>query len=154
MTFKSLTIAIAFSLFILVTFVAAREIQQPGRCLEIARSIYAQVNDTIHYDGINALAYFSQAGDIAVHTGNSHTAIVVYSCALDIESNYYPAYHGRGLAYIDQGNYELALQDFLMALDFMGHLDNPELYQVIATTYLMLDDDKNSAYYYSLYLDT
>ena len=135
--FKQLIAITLFFCVGLVTMALARDIQSTEVCLTGQQE---------------ALMTFTEAGDIALHTGQYSEAIEAYTCALTIEPGYYPAYYGRGIAYQDTGNHELAIQDFLMTLDYSGHSDNPELYQHLAHNYTAINSTADAAFYYGIFL--
>lgn len=68
------------------------------------------------------LAYYVGLGNGYYAQGNFNTAIIVYSCALEVDPGYAAAYVSRGFAYAALGNQASALADYNQALEL-----NPDL---------------------------
>lgn len=79
----------------------------------ICEDIQPPTDDLAYYVGLGN-GYFTQ--------GNFNTAIIVYSCALEVNPNYAPAFVSRGFAYAALGNQASALADYNQALEL-----NPDL---------------------------
>jgi tetratricopeptide (TPR) repeat protein len=70
----------------------------------------------------DSLAYYVGLGNGYYAQGNFNTAIIVYSCALEVDANYAPAYVSRGFAYAALGNLAAALDDYNTALELDANL--------------------------------
>lgn len=79
----------------------------------VCEEIQAPTDDLAYYVGLGN-GYYTQS--------NFNTAIIVYSCALEVNPNYAPAYVSRGFAYAALGNQADALEDYNQALGL-----NPDL---------------------------
>lgn len=64
-----------------------------------------------------AFAYYTGIADAFTARGQSSVALMVYTCAIDAQPDYAPAYARRGLAQTVLGNDDAALADFNRALE-------------------------------------
>jgi tetratricopeptide (TPR) repeat protein len=103
-------------------------------------------------EGIRAASHFNQIGVNAMSEDRVDEAISAYTCAIRAEPSYYAPYYNRGIVYRNQGNYELASQDFYLAMDYAEN-DLPELYLSLAITYDLMDDTTGAFTYYNQYLE-
>lgn len=68
------------------------------------------------------LAYYVGLGNGYYQQGNFNTAIIVYSCALEVDANYAPARVARGFSYQALGNQGNALEDYNQAIEIDPNL--------------------------------
>jgi tetratricopeptide (TPR) repeat protein len=68
------------------------------------------------------LSYYVGMGNGYYEQGNFNTAIIVYSCALEVDASYAPAYVSRGYAYMALGNQASALEDYNKAIELDANL--------------------------------
>ncbi len=68
------------------------------------------------------LSYYVGLGNGYYIQGNYNTAIIVYTCALEVDATYAPAYVSRGYAYAALGNQGEALADYNQALELDSNL--------------------------------
>ena len=68
------------------------------------------------------LSYYVGMGNGYYQQGNFNTAIIVYSCALEVDASFAPAYVSRGYAYMALGNQAEALNDYNRAIELDGNL--------------------------------
>ncbi len=73
----------------------------------ICEDIEPETDDLAYYVGLGN-GYYSQ--------GNFNTAIIVYSCALEVDASYAPALVARGFSYAALGNQGNALEDYNQAV--------------------------------------
>lgn len=62
-------------------------------------------------------AYFIGLGDAFRTQGDYSRAIVSFTCAIELEPAYVPAYVSRGVAHVAQFNYPQAMSDYNLALE-------------------------------------
>ena len=67
------------------------------------------------------LSFYVGLGNGYFRQGNYTRAIEVYTCALDVDANFAPAYVSRGFAYAIQGNQQAALDDYNAAIAIDGN---------------------------------
>jgi tetratricopeptide (TPR) repeat protein len=65
----------------------------------------------------DAYTYYVGVGDANAARGQSSAALLAYSCAIDAQPDYAPAYARRGLAQTVLGDADAAIADFNRALD-------------------------------------
>ncbi|MDQ7028043.1 MAG: tetratricopeptide repeat protein [Anaerolineae bacterium] len=70
----------------------------------------------------DGLAYYVGLGNGYYSQGNFNTAIIVFSCALQVDNTYAPALVARGFAYAALGNQANALEDYNQAIELDGNL--------------------------------
>lgn len=63
------------------------------------------------------LAYYVGLGNGYLTQGDFNEALIVFSCALEVDASYTPALVARGLSYASQGNLESALNDYNLAIE-------------------------------------
>jgi len=81
----------------------------------------------------DSLSYLVGQGNVYLARGANETAIVLYTCAIELDGTFSDAYIRRGTAYYAQGNFDLALDDFNVALelddaDARGYLNRGIVY--------------------------
>ncbi|MDQ7026091.1 MAG: hypothetical protein Q9P01_07970 [Anaerolineae bacterium] len=102
--------------------------------------------------GMRTASQFNQVGIHAMSEDQLDQAIRAYTCAIRAEPSYYAPYYNRGIAYRNQGNYELAMKDFYLAMDYAAN-DLPELYLSLAVTYDLMGDVYGATNFYNQYLE-
>ena len=70
----------------------------------------------------DGLAYYVGLGNGYYEQGDFNTAIIVYTCALERDASYAPAYVSRGFAYAALGNQASALDDYNRAIELDENL--------------------------------
>lgn len=140
MTKKSITMLTIILLISVTGLTFGQEIALHFRC------------SFLNEDGIRGTAHFNQIGVSAMTDGEYNIAISAYNCAIRSEEDYYAPYYNRGIAHRHLGNYDLALQDFYMAMDYASS-SSEELYLNLAITYDLMDATSDALAYYSQYLN-
>lgn len=88
-------------------------------CLAAPFSLFAQTDvtcETLAESGGNA-AHYIGLGESFRAQGDYTEAIVAFTCAIDLDPTYVPAYVSRGVAHVAQFNYPAALEDYNHAIE-------------------------------------
>lgn len=81
-------------------------------------------NDLLENADPNYLFAFYNIGYIYLHEKNDYDqAIENFTKSIELKSNYFQAYHNRGFAYEQKGEYALARQDYQKALDILPNYE-------------------------------